>query len=211
MPSIHIRPAVAADCAAINGIYNYYVLHSTTTYQTEPETLEGRLAWLAARGGPHPVTVAEVDGVIVGWGALSRFHPRAAYARTVENAVYVAHDRLGQGIGRAILADLLARAKQLGHHTVIALISAEQAGSLALHAKLGFERVGLLREAGFKMGRWLDVVYMQRMVVNGEENANVQRPTSNFQRPTKRMLAMTMTRFPPPGASGKGPGNRFRR
>ena len=110
---IHIRPAVESDCAAINGIYNYYVLHSTTTYQTEPETPEGRQAWFAARGGPHPVIVAEVDGVVVAWGALSRFHPRAAYARTVENAVYVAHDRLGQGIGKAILLDLLERLKDV--------------------------------------------------------------------------------------------------
>jgi phosphinothricin acetyltransferase len=164
MTRISIRLATAGDCEAINGIYNYYVLHSTTTYQTEPETLDARQAWLAARGTPHPVTVAEIDGRIVGWGALSRFHPRAAYSRTVENAVYVDHQRLGQGIGKAILLDLLERAKQLEHHTVIALISGEQTASLALHAKLGFQPVGLLKQAGYKMNQWLDVVYLQRMV-----------------------------------------------
>ena len=164
MPDIQLRLATESDCDAINRIYNYYVIHSTTTYQTEPETLEGRRAWFGIRGGPHPVTIAEVDGVIVGWGALSRFHPRAAYSRTVENAVYVAHDRLGQGIGKALMLDLLDRARQLGHHTVVALISGEQAASLGLHVKLGFERAGLLREAGFKMNQWLDVVYMQKML-----------------------------------------------
>jgi L-amino acid N-acyltransferase YncA len=164
MPAIKIRTAVESDCPAINSIYNHYVLHSTTTYQTEPETLEGRTAWLALRGGPHPVTIAEVDGVVVGWGALSRFHPRAAYSRTVENAVYIAHDRVGRGIGKAVLLDLIDRAKQLEHHTIIALISSEQAASLALHAKVGFERVGLLKEAGFKMNQWLDVVYMQKLL-----------------------------------------------
>lgn len=164
MSSITIRPAVEADCSAINGIYNYYVLHSTTTYQTEPEPLENRYTWLASRGPQHPVTVAEIDGSIVGWGALSRFHARAAYARTVENAVYVSHEHLGQGIGKAIVIDLLARARQLGHHTVIALVSAEQSASLALHEKLGFTRAGLLKEAGFKMNTWLDVVYLQKML-----------------------------------------------
>jgi len=159
-----IRLAVETDCPAINDIYNYYVSHSTCTYQTEPETIESRRGWFAAHGPGHPVTVAEMDGVIVGWGSLSRFHPRAAYARTVENAVYVHHAYQKRGIGNAIVVDLLGRARALQHHTIIALISAEQTASISLHSKLGFTHAGLIKEAGFKFDQWLDVVYMQKML-----------------------------------------------
>lgn len=159
-----IRLATAHDLNAVNAIYNHYVLNSTTTYQTEPETLEDRRAWFEARGPAHPVTVAEAGGEILGWGSLSPFHPRAAYHRTVENSVYVRHDALRQGIGKALLADLIERATELGHHTIIAGIDTEQSGSIAIHAKFGFVEVAHLHEVGFKFGRWLDVVYMQRML-----------------------------------------------
>ena len=107
---IQIRPATEADLPAIHDLYNHYVLHSACTYQTEVEPLAVRQAWFAGRGPEHPVTVAELDGEVVGWGALSRFHPRSAYARTVENAVYVRHDRHRRGVGSALLADLIDRA-----------------------------------------------------------------------------------------------------
>ena len=164
MGDTQIRLATEADLAAVHDIYNHYVLHSVCTYQDEVEPLSVRQAWFAARGPEHPVTVAELDGEIVGWGALSRFHARSAYRRTVENAVYVRHDRHRRGVGVALMVDLIDRAKALGHHTIVALVDAEQAGSVALHERLGFERAGRLRQAGFKFGRWLDVVYLQRMV-----------------------------------------------
>lgn len=159
-----IRLATVNDVDTINGIYNHYVLHSTTTYQTETETIEDRRSWFATRKSAHPVTVAEFDGEILGWGSLSPFHPRAAYHRTVENSVYVRNDAFRRGIGRALLVDLIDRAIQLGHHTIIAGIDTEQTGSIALHAKLGFVEVARLREVGFKFDRWLDVVYMQLML-----------------------------------------------
>src|SRR5438067_9508283 len=101
-----IRDAAVADLTAINDIYNHYGLHSTCTYQEEPETAEERAAWFASHGARHPVTVAVVDGQVLGWGSLSPFQKRAAYRNTVENSVYVhpAHQR--RGIGRALLADL---------------------------------------------------------------------------------------------------------
>ena len=111
-----------------------------------------------------PVTVAEVDGEVVGWGSLSPYHPRSAYRRTVENSVYVRHDRHRQGIGAALLADLIDRAAALGHHAIIAGIDSEQTPSVAIHRRFGFEHVGHLRQVGFKFGRWLDVIYMQRML-----------------------------------------------
>lgn len=164
MTSISIRPATVSDLGAINAIYNHFVLHSTCTYQEEPSSSEERAAWFAAHGPKHPVTVAERDGEIVGWGSLSKFHPRSAYGRTVENSIYVRHDLHRQGIGVALLSDLVERAKAAGHHTILALIDTEQQGSIVLHEKLGFVEVGRLRQVGFKFGRWLDVVYLQRMV-----------------------------------------------
>ena len=159
-----IRPARENDLAAINAIYNHYVLHSTCTYQVTPETDAARLAWFRGRGENHPVTVAEADGEVVGWASLNRYHPREAYARTVENSVYVRHDRHRCGIGRALLADLIGRARELGHHTILAGISAEQAASIALHGAFGFQKVAHFRELGWKQGAWLDVVFLQLMV-----------------------------------------------
>ena len=120
-----------------------------------------RQAWFERHGPEHPVTVAEVDGQIVGWGALSPFHTRSAYRFTVENSVYVDHDCQRRGIGDAILKDLIARARAIGHRTIIAGIDASQDGSVAIHAKHGFVKAAHLKEVGYKFERWLDVVYMQ--------------------------------------------------
>ena len=165
MSDMALRVATAADLERINDIYNHYVLHSTCTYQTEPETIEARRAWFSAHGERHPVIVAEDSGKsILGWGSLSRFHARSAYGRTVENSVYVDPNLHRRGVGRALMVELIQRARDLGHHTIIAGIDAEQSPSVALHAALGFEQVALLREVGFKFERWLHVIYMQRML-----------------------------------------------
>ena len=163
-PPVNVRLATAVDLPAINSIYNHFVLHSTCTYQEEPSTAEERAAWFAAHGPKHPVTVAERDGEVVGWGSVSKFHPRSAYRNTVEDSVYVRHDCHRQGIGAALLGDLCERAKAAGHRTMLGLIDLQQRGSVALHEKFGFVEVGRLREVGFKFGRWLDVIYTQRML-----------------------------------------------
>jgi phosphinothricin acetyltransferase len=164
LPMPRIRLAAEADLPAINDIYNHYVRHSSCTYQTEPTTLAEREIWFEAHGAKHPATVAVIDGIIVGWASISRFRSRSAYDHTVENAVYVKHDLHRRGIGSALLSDSIERAKQVGHHTIIAVIDAEQSGSIALHLKHGFVQVGYLTEAGRKFQRWLDVVYLQRML-----------------------------------------------
>ena len=161
---ITIRPATVSDLTAINDIYNHYVLHSTCTYQTEPCTTEERAAWFAAHGPKHPVIVAEQGGRVIGWASLSKFHQRRAYENTVEDSVYLHHETRGKGLGTLLLTELLARARATGHHTMIGGISADQAASIALHVKLGFTEAARLREVGFKFGRWLDVVWMQRML-----------------------------------------------
>jgi L-amino acid N-acyltransferase YncA len=160
--SVTIRLAREADLEAINDIYNYFVLGSTCTYQEEPDTLDSRRAWFVTHGPSHPVTVAEADGHIVAWGALSRFRERSGYRHTVENAVYVHHSRHGQGIGSQVLADLIARARTAGHRTIVAGIDSKETASIGLHARFGFTQVAHLHEVGYKFNRWLDVIYMQR-------------------------------------------------
>lgn len=159
-----LRLATRADLPAINAIYNHYVLHSTCTYQTIPSTDEERAEWFAGHGERHPVIVIETGGEVVGWGSLSRFHPRQAYENSVEDSVYLRHDRTGRGLGSLVLAELIRLAREIGHHTVLGGIDASQAGSIALHEKFGFEKVSHLREVGFKQGRWLDVLWMQKML-----------------------------------------------
>ena len=162
--SLRIRLATADDLAAVNDIYNWYVPRSTCTYQEEPETMEARRAWFAHHGPRHPVTVAQLDGEIVGWGSLSDYRERSAYRFTCENSVYVRHDTQGRGIGTALLADLIARARALDYRTIIAGADAEQTASIALHRKFGFVECGRQIRVGFKFGRWLDVVFMQLML-----------------------------------------------
>jgi phosphinothricin acetyltransferase len=163
---IEIRLATAGDLGAINAIYNHYVVSSTCTFQEEASTERERRAWFEGRGRQHPVIVAMEDREVVGWGALNRFHARSAYRFTVENSLYVRADRQRRGIGRALLGDLTERAKALGLREIVALIAAEQAGSVALHRAAGFVEVGRLTGVGFKFGRWLDVVYMQWSAVS---------------------------------------------
>jgi phosphinothricin acetyltransferase len=164
MPAPTIRLAAQTDLPAINEIYNHYVLHSTCTYEEEQTSAAEREVWFLSHGPLHPITVAESEGLIVGWASLSPFRTRSAYRRTVENSVYVRHDRQRQGIGLALLADSVDRAKALGHHTIIAGVDFEQAASVSIHQRLGFEQVAHLKEVGFKFDRWLDVVYLQKLL-----------------------------------------------
>lgn len=166
-----LRDATAADLPAINAIYNHYVLCSTCTYQLVPETEEGRRAWFAGRRPQHPVIVAKLDGKVLGWGSLSAFHKREAYAGTVENSVYVSHEHQRRGLGRLLMKELIRRARKAGTHTIVAAISADQEGSVALHRTLGFIETGRLREVGRKFDRVLDVVYLQLMTGEEENQA----------------------------------------
>jgi L-amino acid N-acyltransferase len=164
MSDFSIRLAKRDDCAAISDIYNYYVKYCTCTWQVDPETLQEREKWFDEHDGAHPVTVVEAGGEVVAWGALSLFSTRGAYRLTVYDSVYVRTDMQGRGIGRAIVTDLIARARALGHHTIIASISADQKPSIALHGSLGFVEVARMREMGKKYDEWLDLVYMQLML-----------------------------------------------
>lgn len=175
-----IRLATFADLPAINDIYNHYVFHSTCTYQTEPETLADREAWFGEHSPEkYPVIVAEIDGRVVGWGSLSKFRPRAAYAPTVEASVYIDHAFLGRGLGRVLLVDLIARAQAAGFHSLIGGSSADQPASIAVQESLGFVRVAHLKEVGYKFGQWLDVIYLQ-LILNACRSTEYQVPSTQY-------------------------------
>ena len=161
MNSYCIRSATRADVEVIKAILNYYIEHSTVIFIMKPQTLEERLAWFDAHSPEHPVTVVEVAGSIVGWGALSPFRPQAAYARTAELSIYIQHDFIGRGLGRAILSDLVARAREVGHHVLLGVCCSDAVSSIGLLESFGFSRVGHFREVGRKFDRWLDVVFLQ--------------------------------------------------
>ncbi|CAN5376623.1 GNAT family N-acetyltransferase [soil metagenome] len=158
-----IRLATADDLVAINDIYNWYVPRSTCTYQELPEPIESRRHWfMHHHSNPrHPVTVALVNDEVVAWGSISDYRERSAYRFTCESSVYVRHDMHGRGIGSAIVADLIARAKSLDYRTIIAGADAEQTASIALHKKFGFVECGRQIRVGYKFDRWLDVIFMQ--------------------------------------------------
>lgn len=161
---MRIRLAAARDLAAINDIYNHYVLTSTCTYEEEPVSLAAREEWFAGHDERHPVTVAELDGRVVGWASLSLHRVRSAYRYSVENSVYIDREHHRRGLGAALLTDLIARARDLGYHTLVAGCDSAQTASIGLHERHGFERVAHFRQVGFKFGRWLDVIFLQRML-----------------------------------------------
>lgn len=155
------RLATVADAEAINAIYNHYVRTSAATFQVEDETTEERAEELRTRPANQPMTVLEAEGEVVGWGALSSFQSRCAYRETIELTGYVRHDCHRCGYGRVIVQDLIARARSLGYHTILAVSCEESVGMIRLLTTLGFREAGRLREVGSKFGRRLDVVYLQ--------------------------------------------------
>lgn len=138
---ILIRLATVADLKAVRDIYNYYVRHSTCTFQIEPDTEAKRLAWFCDRSPAHPVIVAEAASAVIGWAALSAWNSRCGYSRTVEASVYILHDLYRRGIGMALMLDLIDRSRSAGHRTIIGGACTDQTASLALQATLGFEQV----------------------------------------------------------------------
>ena|ERR1700722_502640 len=163
--SMQIRDAADADLPGILEIYNEVIAHSTAIYAEQPVSLEDRLAWFNARRQQHyPVLVAVDDGTISGFASFGDFRAWPCYRYTVEHSVHVRVGRRGCGIGGRLLETLIPRASALGKHVLIAGIDAENASSLRLHLKMGFERVAQFREVGRKFDRWLDLVFMQRFL-----------------------------------------------
>jgi phosphinothricin acetyltransferase len=164
MPDFEVRAARSDDAERISAIYNEAVLTSTATFDTAPEDAAERLEWLGQHDAPRwPVLVAVEGGVVVGWGSLSRYSGRCAYEGTAEISTYVTGGATGRGIGTTLAKALLEGGAKNGVHAVVARICTENASSLAMAERLGFEQVGVLREVGRKFGRWLDVAILERL------------------------------------------------
>ena len=155
MPDVRIRLAEVSDAEGIRAIYNLEVTSATSTFDLVPRTLADQEAWLEARSGAFSAVVAVDGDEVVGFASLSPYKERAAYRTTVEDSVYVARDRNGQGIGRALMTHVIDVARSSGFHAVMARIEASGTASRALHAACGFELVGVERQVGRKFNRWL--------------------------------------------------------
>ena len=157
-----IRPATAADAAAIAAIYDHHVRHGTASFDSEgPSAQQWTAKIVDVQGRGWPFLVAEIDGGVAAYAYATQFRDRAAYARTCENSIYVAPDAIGQGVGSALLAELIGAARACRFEQMIAVIGGGEPASVALHAKLGFVERGRMKDVGYKFGRKLDTVYMQ--------------------------------------------------
>jgi L-amino acid N-acyltransferase len=163
---IEIRDARPEDAEAIRAIYNDAVLNTTAVFDYVAREPQAQIDWLKMKAEQGlPVLVAEsAAGRVLGYCSYGPFRPWPAYLHTVENAIYVAPDCRGQGVGKKLLPPLLEIAKARGMRTMIAGITADNAASLRLHEALGYKQAGLIREAGWKFERWLDLVFLQRML-----------------------------------------------
>ncbi|AUH63837.1 GNAT family N-acetyltransferase [Paracoccus zhejiangensis] len=160
---MQIRDAEEADLEGVMTIYNHAVEHTTAIWNDRKVDLANRLAWLADRHrAGYPVLVAvDADGTVLGYASFGDWRAFDGYRHTVEHSVYVRDGQHGRGIGKALMEALIARARALGKHVMVAGIEAENTGSIRLHEKLGFVQTGLLREVGTKFGRWLDLAFLQ--------------------------------------------------
>jgi L-amino acid N-acyltransferase YncA len=159
--NIRIRPASPADVPDITRIYNEGIRDRLATLETEERTPEERLAWLEARGERYPVLVAEREGAVAGWGSLNIFNPRPAYAHVADFSIYVGQEARGAGVGKALLAALIDRARELGYHKLVLAAFPHNEAGMRLYSRFGFREVGVYREQGLLDGRWVDVIIME--------------------------------------------------
>lgn len=179
-----VRAATLDDAEAIRAIYNVEVVESSVTFDLVPRTLSEQREWQQARSGALTVVVAEREGQVLGFGALSAYRDRPGYRTSVEDSVYVHRSARGLGVGDLLLARLVADARAHGFHAVFARIVGGHHASIALHRKHGFRVVGTEREVGRKFGQWLDVVLMEHLVVAGRR---VPAPTAD-RHPVLRLI-----------------------
>lgn len=161
---LRIRPATQADLERLRSIYNDAVLRTTASYDYEPRTAEAQLQWFAGKqAGGYPVLVADDgSGEAMGFASYGSFRAWAGYRFTVEHSVYVHESARRRGIASTLVRSLLVHAAGQGLHLMVGAIDAANTGSIELHRRLGFEPAGVLKEAGYKFDRWLDLAFMTR-------------------------------------------------
>jgi len=162
---IKLRIANENDIPAILAIVNHAILHTTANYNYEPQSLEVQTDWFLQKKAHHfPVIVAEIGEKVVGFGSYGTFREKIGYQFTVEHSVYVADEFIGKGIGKLLLSELITLAKAQGMRTMIGAIDAENESSIRFHENFGFTKCGLIKDAAFKFGRWLDLQFMQLLL-----------------------------------------------
>lgn len=166
-----IRDAEPKDLPAITEIYRESVLNGTATYELDPPEqaeMQARFETITGRGYPYVVAAGE-DGTILGYAYASAFRTRPAYNWLVEDSIYLAPAARGQGIGRALVDELVTRCTALGFRQMVAVIGGSSPASIGVHRAAGFEMCGTLNATGFKLGQWLDTVFMQIALGEGAE------------------------------------------
>ncbi|MGV3487400.1 MAG: GNAT family N-acetyltransferase [Tuberibacillus sp.] len=161
---LRIRDAIIEDLSAMLDIYNEAVRSLAATFDLEEQTIEDRRKWFEQHQGRYPLIVAEFNGEVVGYSSLSQFNPKPAYADTCELSVYISSRYRGEGIGSALMKEILHRAESCRFHSVISLITGGNEASFKLHEKFGFTSVGCLKEVGWKFDQWHDVNYYQLLL-----------------------------------------------
>jgi phosphinothricin acetyltransferase len=167
---VRVRAAQPEDLPAIHAIYAHHVLSGLASFEEEPPSpAELRRRYDEVRARKLPYLAAELDGAVAGYGYCAPYRARSAYRYALEDSVYVRHDAHGRGVGRALLAELIRACEALGYRQMVAIIGdSAHAASIGLHESQGFLRVGTLRAVGFKFGRWVDSVIMQRPLGAGD-------------------------------------------
>ena len=171
MSSLEIRPTAVADLPAITEIYGHAVRYGTATFElTPPDLAEMTGRFRALMDGGFPYFVAALEGRVVGYAYAGAYRPRPAYRFTVENSVYLDPAMHRRGIGLQLMQRLIAECESRGYRQMIAVIGdSANAGSIGVHTKCGFQMIGTHPDVGFKFGRWLDTVMMQRSLGEGAE------------------------------------------
>ena len=158
-----IRPARPDDLIAITEIYNEAILTTDATFDTEIKSVESQKEWFDSHNTKNPIIVAENENTVIGWASLSKWSDRYAYSGTAEISVYIKDGYRGQGTGRQLIERIIQAGEKAGLHTIISRITSGNEESVHLHEKFGFEHIGVMKEVGYKSGRLLDVVLMQKI------------------------------------------------
>ncbi|MDN3445893.1 GNAT family N-acetyltransferase [Microbacterium sp. APC 3901] len=162
MSDHQIRDAETADLEAITAIHNDAVLNTTAIWNEDAVTVEDRAAWLSDRQQRgYPVIVAVDDTGVLGYATFGDWRPHSGYRHTVEHSVYVRDGQRGRGIGKALMIELIHRARSLGKHVMVAAIESGNTGSIIMHKRLDFMQVGRMPQVGTKFDRWLDLTFLQ--------------------------------------------------
>ncbi len=179
-PAFRLRDCTENDLPAIQAIYAHHVLHGTASFELDPPDLrEIARRHAEVRGHGLPYLVAEADGAVLGYAYANYFRARPAYRFMLEDSIYIAPDALGRGVGRALLPALADACEAVGCRQLLAVIGdSANVASIGLHAACGFRFSGVIRNSGWKFGRWLDTVFMQRALGEGDRSAPV-RPTES--------------------------------